>query len=420
MADLNVFELTNKELHKTETRATKKTSSKKTVKESVMNKKRKASKRNKPFSIPASKIKCESLSWYLKEEDAGEETDITSDYTPDDDVVLVIDPEMDEVPDDLDDAEEQAEELIGQHVCKCSICGANYVSDADITEEVELEDEECPVCGETGEQIVVGVITPTDELSSEDGEDIEGADEVGADDSDDEVEVSDDEDSDDEVDVDEFETEDESDFGESVRRSRARTLRRKAESVHRRKVSSRGRRVESARRSRVVKASPASRKIRESAKKSVNFDETTFNRMLTRFAKENYSNVKFVNITKGSVRGNRLTLEGTVTTTKGSKRPIKFISENFKSDNRMTLRFKENGPFTESVKNIGATFIVECAMKGNTIVPISLRYNYQAKNAGGSITERKNTYSVTGKILSESVRRPAKTSKIAKNRKSRK
>lgn len=419
MADINVFELTNKELHKTEAKATKKATTKKSVKESVMSKKRKAAKRNKPFQIPASKIKCESLSWFLKEEEDGEETDITNDYTPDDEVVLVIDPEMDEVPDDLDDAEEQAEELVGQHVCKCSICGANYVTDAEITEEVELEDEECPVCGETGEQIVVGVITPTEELSGEDEEDIEGAEEVGADDSEEEIEVSD-EDGEDEVDVDEFETEDEDDFGESVKRSRARTLRRKAESVRRRKVASRGRKVESARRSRVVKASPASRKVRESAQKSVNFDESTLNRMLTRFAKENYSNVKFVNITKGSVRGNRLTLEGTVTTTKGSKRPIKFISENFKSDKRMTLRFKENGPFTESVKNSGATFIVECAMKGNTIVPISLRYNYQAKNAGGSMTERKNTYSVTGKILSESVRRPAKTSKTARPRKSRK
>ena len=419
MADLNVFELTNKELHKTEAKATKKATTKKSVKESVMSKKRRAAKRNKPFQIPASKIKCESLSWFLKEEEAGEETDITNDYTPDDEVVLVIDPEMDEVPDDLDDAEEQAEELIGQHVCKCAICGANYVTDAEITEELELEDEECPVCGETGEQIVVGVITPTEELSGEDEEDIEGAEEVGADDSEEEIEVSD-EDGEDEVDVDEFETEDEDDFGESVKRSRARTLRRKAESVRRRKVASRGRKVESARRSRVVKASPATRKVRESTQKSVNFDESTLNRMLTRFAKENYSNVKFVNITKGSVRGNRLTLEGTVTTTKGSKRPIKFISENFKSDKRMTLRFKENGPFTESVKNSGATFIVECAMKGNTIVPISLRYNYQAKNAGGSMTECKNTYSVTGKILSESVRRPAKTSKTERPRKSRK
>ena len=423
MADLNVFELTNQELHKSEAKATKATkkASKKSVKESIS---RKSAKRIKPFQIPANKIKCESLSWYLKEEDEGEETDITADYTPDDDVVLVIDPEMDEVPDSLDDAEEQAEELIGQHVCKCAICGANYVTDAEITEELELEDEECPVCGETGEQIVVGVITPTEELSSEDEEEVEGAEEVGADDAEDEIEVTDDEDGGDvEVDVDEFETEDEDDFGESVKRSRARTLRRKAESIRRRKVESarkarkiarpaKANKVES---KKTVARKPSARPVRESKSADVTFDEATLNRMLTRFAKENYSNVKFVNITSGTVRGNRLTLEGVVTTTKGSKRPIKFISENFKADKRMTLRFKEQGPFTESVKNVGATFIVECAMRGTTIVPISLRYNYQAKNAG-SVKESKNTYSVTGKILSESVRRPARKT-ARKNRK---
>lgn len=402
MADLNVFMLTNQELHKdskgskqTAKQPTVKVPAKKTVKESV--KARKTSKRVKPFNIPANKLKLESLSWFLKEEEAGEETDITNDYTPDDEVVLVIDPEMDEVPNDLADAEEQAEELIGDHVCKCSICGANYVTDIDITEDMEVEDETCPVCGETGEQIVVGVITPTEELSSEDEEDIENADELDAEEAEDEIEVVDDE----EV------VEDDDDFEESVKRSRARTLRRKSESLRNRKPIARR----------------SSKRFTEAKKQDVTFDETTMNRMLTRFAKENYSNVKFVKITSGTVRGNRLTLEGTVTTTKGSKRSIKFISENFKQGKRMSLKFRENGPFTESVKNAGPTFFVECVMRGTTIVPVSLRYSYQAKNIGGSVTERKNTYSVTGKILSESVRRPVKarkaTESVKRTRKSR-
>lgn len=406
MADLNVFMLTNQELHKdskdskqTAKQPTVKVPAKKTVKESV--KTRKASKRVKPFNIPANKLKLESLSWYLKEEEAGEETDITNDYTPDDEVVLVIDPEMDEVPNDLADAEEQAEELVGDHVCKCSICGANYVTDIDITEDMEVEDETCPVCGETGEQIVVGVITPTEELSSEDEEDVENADELDAEEAEDEIEVVDDED---EADAD---VEEDDDFEESVKRSRARTLRRKSESLRNRKPVAR----------RPMK------KFTEATKQDVTFDETTMNRMLTRFAKENYSNVKFVKITSGTVRGNRLTLEGTVTTTKGSKRSIKFISENFKQGKRMSLKFRENGPFTESVKNAGPTFFVECVMRGTTIVPVSLRYSYQAKNIGGSVTERKNTYSVTGKILSESVRRPVKARKategVKRTRKSR-
>lgn len=375
-ADLNVFELTNMELHKTE--------DKKSVKESVSRTSKKATK--KAFNIPVNKLKFESLSHYLSEDADEEETelDVTADYTPDDDVVLVIDPEMDEVPEDVEEAEEQAEDIIGDHICKCAICGANYITDAEISEELEMEEETCPVCGETGEQIVVGVITPTEELSAEDEEDIEGTEDIDIEDEE-EIETADG----DEEEFDEFEEED--DFEESVKRSRARTLRRKAESV--RKIAKR----------------PTSRKLKES--KSIDFDEATFNRMLTRFAKENYENVRFVRISEGTVRGNKLTLSGTVTTTKGSKKSIKFVAENFIPAKRMTIKFKESGAFTESVKNPGFTFVVECVMKGSVIVPAALSYNFKAKNE--SLKDR-GIYSVTGKVLSESVRRQAPKKRFKK------
>lgn len=376
-ADLNVFELTNMELHKAE--------AKKSVKESVSKTSKKATK--KAFNIPVNKLKFESLSHYLSEDADEEETelDVTADYTPDDDVVLVIDPEMDEVPEDVEEAEEQAEDIIGDHICKCAICGANYITDAEISEELEMEEETCPVCGETGEQIVVGVITPTEELSADDEEDIEGTEDIDIEDEE-EIETTDDGD---EEEFDEFEEED--DFEESVKRSRARTLRRKAESV--RKIAKR----------------PTSRKLKES--KSIDFDEATFNRMLTRFAKENYENVRFVRISEGTVRGNKLTLSGIVTTTKGSKKPIKFVAENFIPAKRMTIKFKESGAFTESVKNPGFTFVVECVMKGSVIVPAALSYNFKAKNE--SLKDR-GIYSVTGKVLSESVRRPASKKRFKK------
>ncbi|MBO7694603.1 MAG: hypothetical protein J6T10_18460 [Methanobrevibacter sp.] len=375
-ADLNVFELTNMELHKTE--------AKKSVKESVSKTSKKATK--KAFNIPVNKLKFESLSHYLSEDADEEETelDVTADYTPDDDVVLVIDPEMDEVPEDVEEAEEQAEDIIGDHICKCAICGANYITDAEISEELEMEEETCPVCGETGEQIVVGVITPTEELSAEDEEDIEGTEDIDIEDEE-EIETADGE----EEEFDEFEEED--DFEESVKRSRARTLRRKAESV--RKIAKR----------------PTSRKLKES--KSIDFDEATFNRMLTRFAKENYENVRFVRISEGTVRGNKLTLSGIVTTTKGSKKSIKFVAENFIPAKRMTIKFKESGAFTESVKNPGFTFVVECVMKGSVIVPAALSYNFKAKNEG---LKDRGIYSVTGKVLSESVRRPAPKKRFKK------
>lgn len=379
MADLNVFQMTNMELHKTDKVSkpvSKKPTQKKPVKESVRRMRKVA---RKPFDISANKIRFESLKRFLEGDIEDTELDVTADYTPEDDVVLVIDPDMDEVPEDTDEAVEEAEDLVGQHVCKCAICGANYVTDAEINEEVEIEDQECPVCGETGDQIVVGVITPTEELSDEDAEDIDNV----------EVEETEETEDDGEEEFEEEEVDD--DFEESVKRSRMRTMRRRAESV---------RRAPAKRKVGVVQRKKA---VSESKDTDYCFDEVTFNRMLTRFAKENYSNIKSVRIAKGTVRGNKMTLEGLVTTTLGSKRTIKFVCENFKPSKRMSIKFKEIGPFTESVKNDGATFVVECVLKGTKIIPAALRYSFKAKNAG--IKESKGLYSVTGKILSENARK---------------
>lgn len=380
MANLNVFELTTQELQNMRNQEAK-SAPKKLTKESLMKKTKK-----KGFaSIPVNRIKIESIQMF-KEADE-DEVEVETDYDPDsDDIVLVVDPEVEEVPEDLEQAEEQAEDLIGSHVCKCSICGANYVTDQEITEDMEMEDEECPVCGETGEQIVVGVITPSEELSADDEEDVTG------------VEVEDDIEGDEgDVEVDEFEEEEDDDFEESVQRSRARTMRR--------------RRVESAKRTVRPLARKTSRKTTP-VQEDITFDEVTLNRMLTTFAKENYSNVKSVRISKGTVRGTRLTLEGVVTTTKGSKRPIKFVAENFKPEKTMSIKFREIGPFTESIKGQKVTFIVECVMRGKQVVPAALKYNFKAKNATSSKLESRSTYSVTGRVLSESVRgnrRPKRT-----------
>ena len=396
MATLNVFELTNMELKNSDS------SDKKTVKESVQ-KTSKAAKKIKPFAIPASKLKFESLDRFksLLEDDNAEDSDVTSDYTPDDDVVLVIDPEMDEVPEDVEEAEDAAEELIGAHVCKCAICGANYVTDEELSEDMDVVEETCPVCGEEGDQIVVGVITATDELSDEDKEDI---DDVEVTDEEEEEVVDDGED----FEEDEFtEEEEDEDFEESVKRSRMRTMKRRAESVRKPRVPERKRMSEMKKSGAVV----PKRFAKGSTKKPVtesdtSFDEVTLNRMLTTFAKENYANVKFVKVSKGTVRGNRLTLEGVVTTTKGSKRPVKFVCENFKMGKRMTLNFKEYGPFTESVENARPTFIIECVTMKDSITPVSLKYSYKTKNFMKN--ESRDMYSVTGKVLSESVRRNRK------------
>ena len=84
-----------------------------------------------------------------------------------DEVVLVIDPEIpadDEVPEDA------AEQLVGDYVYKCPICGANYVCacDAVETEAIEVDEDgvptECPICGDDADQILVGEIAPVEDV----------------------------------------------------------------------------------------------------------------------------------------------------------------------------------------------------------------------------------------------------------------
>lgn len=85
-----------------------------------------------------------------------------------DEIVLVIDPEIqdsDEIPEDA------AEEMVGDLVYKCPVCGSNYVCDCDadkaFEEGIEVDEEgtpiECPICGDDADQILVGEIAPADD-----------------------------------------------------------------------------------------------------------------------------------------------------------------------------------------------------------------------------------------------------------------
>ena len=408
MAQLNVFEITQNALSKSrvdESKKTAKTTAKKGLKES-----RKTTKKAKPFGkIPANKIKLESLS-FIKE---AEEDDEVIDYTPDEDVVLVIDPEMDETPETVEDAEEAAEELVGDYVCKCSICGANYICDCedlDVNEDLEMDEAECPVCGETGEQIVVGEIAPAETEATNDEADDEATDDV-----EDEVDVNDEvEDDDVDVnidinvdgeDVDDFDVEDDDEYEESISRAKRRTaLRRESKAINRKPMRKPMRKSVSAKNeSRVLTRKPARKPMAkraavESKVTEYNFDDATMSRMLTTFAKENYDNVRFVKITKADCRRNKLTLEGVIVTKKGSKRATKFVAENFAPKSTMRVKFTETGAFTESAVTKGSQFTVNFVTKGKTITPTALNYNYVVK-------ENRAAYEVTGKVMNESVRR---------------
>ena len=427
MATLNVFEVTNSELSKAlkesvkpAKKATKKTSKK--VKES-----KKVGAKYSKKTIAANKIKLESMQFFKENEDNEE----VFDYTPDEEVVLVIDPEMDETPEDVEDAQEEAEELVGDYVCKCSICGANYICDCEeveaLGEDLEEAEAECPVCGEVGEQIIVGEITPAEDAVETEDE-VEDEADVDVDVDVDEEEPAEDSDEDNDVDVninidvddldDEFEEEEEDeDFAESIKRAKRRTLMRR-ESAKRAKMRKESKApvakrpvakkpmtkrpaVESKLSAKrpLPKKSFAKKPVTES--KGFDIDETTLNRMLTKFAKENYSNVRFVKIKNGSFKNNALTLEGVVVTTGNSKRPTKFVCENFKKGNNVIATFKEVGAFTESA--IGKNnFTINFVKKANMYTPVALRYSYNVK-------EGKEAFRVSGKVMNESLKNSKKT-----------
>ena len=428
MATLNVFEVTNSELSKALKESVKPV--KKTAKKAAkkVNESKKVGAKFAKKTIGVNKIKLESMQFFKENEDNEE----VFDYTPDDEVVLVIDPEMEETPEDVEEAEEEAEELVGDYVCKCSICGANYICDCEeieaLGEDLEEEEAECPICGETGEQIIVGEITPTEDAVDTDAEE-EDEEEVDVDvDVDEEEPAEDESDEDNDVDIninidaDDFdddanEEEEDDDFAESIKRAKRRTLMRR-ESAKRAKMRKESKAPVA--KKRVAKRPMAKRPAVESklsakrplpkkslAKKPVteskgfDIDETTLNRMLTKFAKENYSNVRFVKIKNGSFKNNTLTLEGVVVTTGNSKRPTKFVCENFKKGNNVVATFKEVGAFTESA--IGKNnFTINFVKKANMYTPVALRYSYNVK-------EGKEAFRVSGKVMNESIKRDKKT-----------
>ena len=285
-------------------------------------------------------------------------------FQPDDGVMVVY---SSDITDDMseEDIQAAASELIGQDICKCGICGANYVcscksdkeellvSDEDDFVEIELgesllftedseeldetdenseeDDTECPVCGASENQIVVGEIAPIEEVTPDD-------------------EASDDKENSDGVPNDEADGDD-----------------LKAEET-----------VEDT----------------ELDDDYVEVDERLINRLFTKFAKENFENVKSVKFKSGRLVGGEIVLEGLVTTKSNNTRNIKLTSKGFKLDeSTRIIKVFENGPFTESasVKENRVPFVLECVVSGKSVRFTGLKYNY-------NVRESNNLYSVYGKV----------------------
>lgn len=122
-------------------------------------------------------------------------TEDVNSVEPEDDIMVVY---TDVITDNMSEAdiEDAKQELIGQNICKCGVCGANYVCDCEektsedllVADEDDFEEDlsesflfsedldntdaieddsdecdmECPVCGADDNQIVVGEIAPID------------------------------------------------------------------------------------------------------------------------------------------------------------------------------------------------------------------------------------------------------------------
>lgn len=316
---------------------------------------------------------------------------------PEEDVMVVYNPDL---TDDMsaEDVEAAADALIGHDICKCGICGANYVGDCDdhkceeepiivaneedfveaepaddeneyddfsesllfkhITEDVDDEepvdntadaadtetDEDttesadcvCPVCGATENQIVVGEIAPIDD---EDDEEPESSEEPETTDNTEDAAVEE---------PTEEPTEEETESEESVK---------------------------------------------ETEDSNIDIDESVLNRLFNKFAAENYDNVKRVKFNHGCLVNGELRLEGKVLSKKGSVRPIVITSEGFKlSDDTTRIRISERGPFTESaiIAKNRVPFVLECKISGNKIDLTALKYQY-------TVQESAHKYSVSGR-----------------------
>lgn len=308
------------------------------------------------------------------------------DIQPAEGVVVVysdeIKPEMSQ-----DEVEKAAEEMIGAKICKCGICGANYVVDdehscedeqivvsddeivsesfvfteedihvdADESENIEC-DTVCPVCNSDEAQVEVGVIAPAEEADVEEV-DTEEHEEVSTEDTHEET-------TDDEQGSEEVEETEETEEVEDAER------------------------VDDVEDDEVTDETEVDENVKSKSNyREITFKEAAFNRLLKKFVSENFNNVKDVKIIKGKATPtNQFKLFGYAITENNKKRPFTFESVGFKyKDGDLKIKMREHGPFTESAVNDKSRvpFVLECKAHYNTILPVALKYSYKIKNERG-------------------------------------
>lgn len=111
------------------------------------------------------------------------------------------------------------------------------------------------------------------------------------------------------------------------------------------------------------------------------FEEKDFDELGEKYLRNVYENVKSFKTTKGSVKGNKLYLEGLISFKSGKQGKTNFIFEAATVTKTGKLKFiGENKQFAKGTK----TFTLTGKMDGNKFLTESLTYNYKAKDQLGN------------------------------------
>lgn len=355
----------------------------------VVNRKTKKIKEARKLSVKNIKVESRKI---FEETDFDElDQEFAKDVTDEnpDEVVLVIDPEL---PSDEEPAEDAAEEMVGDKVYKCPVCGSNYVCDCDPTqnESVEVDEAgvpiECPICGDDADQILIGEIAPAEgageetELDPVDSDDAEKNEEK-FDETEEAEEVSEEE----EEKPEEEEVEEESlKKEESLKEDFAEEEEIVPECDECPECT------EEPALDLVIPAEevPAPVEEKEEAPKveikdsnvELVLDDSRFESMMTKMVKENYNGDPQFKVTRvvrnknsGKMRIEYFVREGKKVT-KGV-----LVGEGFNPDTRVSrIKFTDKGAFTESFAKT-PSFVVECVRIKNSIKPVSMSYNFKVK-----------------------------------------
>lgn len=327
--------------------------------------------------ISASKIKLESRR--ICEETDADELDAQFAVDPEDseesEVVLVVDPEL---PADEEVPEDAAENMIGDKVYKCPICGANYVCNCNAeNESIEVDENgvpsECPICGDDVDQILVGEIAPAEGAGEEiDEEPATSEDEEEIDDIiDDEIpeEVPEDEDEEFEESVDpafQDDTADDTTVTESIDLDDEVDYDADVDDVDGSLVLDTDSAEEDGSATVSIDADTVNLRI----------DESRLESMMNTMMKENFKFNPVFKVKRALRDGKILRLEYVVRQGKKSFKGV-LRAEGFDpSRHEMTLRVKDRGVFTESFTKT-PSFVIECVCIRNTVIPTALRYDFK-------------------------------------------